>query len=325
MRIVGAVLGIIAVLLVVFFSYRNRAVSNSSDGGSSIQERTAASVLFGRFETVFYSKADLLSGPTSKKAAVAARIPFAYLEAVLNSLGNNASASIFARAETVLVGARDFRPPLGLGGARSQSCYVVVLRDRSALDLRKYIRQAPAAFDNGTPVWNWLAKLGEFGEGDPRPSSLYATQIKQTYVLVCNDFDELRQIADLLSSKDDDAKTLTGIQEWTSISRHDVWGYRRYLHAPVPDRDAVGPTDVTMGTGALALFFDAGDKSGVLQLFCSPADESTASKMNGAVRMPRFRQLRVGVWESTIPLLDDGAVSEQLFDTMGLFGFAVYL
>jgi hypothetical protein len=325
MRIVVTALGITALLVAVFFSSKNRAVGSSSDGGSSSQERAAASALFGRFETVFYSKATLLSGSVSKQGAAAAGLPFTYLQGALNALGNNTSADIFASSEAVLVGARDFRPPSGLGSVRSQSCYVVVLRDRNTFDLRKYIHQSPTAVENGTTVWNWSAKLGEFGEGDPRPSSLYATQIKQDYVLVSNDLGELRKIADVLSLKEDDAKGLSSIRDWASISRHDVWGYRRYRQEGIVDRKAAGMTDVTPGAEALAFFFDSGDKSGVLQLFCSPADDSTASKMNEASGLPPFRQVRLGVWQSKISLVVDVTVSEQLFGTMGLFGFGVYL
>jgi hypothetical protein len=327
MRIVGLVLGTAAVLLAVVLLYGNRRESRRPHGGSSIEERIAASALFGGFETVFYSKADLLLGPSSKhRAAVAAGVPFAYLQGALDSLGNNVSAGILASAEAVLVGAKDFRPPSGLGSVRSKSCYIVILGDRNASDWGKYTRQAtPAAVENGITVWSWSAKLGEFGEGDPRPSSFYATQVRQDYILVSNDLGELRKIADALSSTEDDPRGLSSIRDWASVSHHDVWGYRRYRQEETVDSEAAGTTNVTPGAEALVFFFDFKDKSGVLQLFCSPGDDSTAAKMNGVPGMPRFRHVRSGVWESTVQLSDDSTVSEPLFVTMGLFGFAAYL
>ena len=314
----------LALLLAILLSGCNRGMANTNN------ELGAASTLFERFETVFYAKGDLLSGSDayhqlSKQDADALRTPFGYLLGGLDSLGKRTSAEIVESGEAVLVGAKDFRPPAGLGGVRSGLCYVVVLRSRSAFDLGKYFRQAPVAFAVGTPVWNWSARLGEFGEGDPRPSSLYATQVAHSYLLVSNDLQELQTIAGRLASADEDRRMLTRIRDWEFVSQHRVWGYRRYRHSGVVDRVAAGMSDVTPGAEALIFFVDLKKKAGVLRLLSSPVDEGTAAKINARAVLPRLKPRGVGVWETIIPLVGDEESFEQMFGIMGLFGFGIYL
>lgn len=300
--------------------------------GSGAIQSSVASLFFQQFETVFYSKADLLSGSgnygnLSKTDANALRVPFAYLLTALDSLGNGASADALANTEAVLAGAKDFRPPAGLGGVHSQSCYVLVLRKGSAFDFHKYFHQPAAASGAGKPVWSWSAKLGEFGEKDPRPSSLYATQVAQLYTLVCNDSAELDHLAGRLSSPDRDSQdpTGSGIRDWASFSQHDVWGYRRYRHTGIANRDAAGMTNVTPGAEALIFFLVPAKKAGVLQLLNSPTDQRTASNMNAAARLPPLRSVGSGVWETTIQLSGDQGSSERMVAMMWLFGFGLYL
>ena len=302
----------------------------AKDSGAS--QSSVASTLVQQFETVFYSKADLLSGSgsylnLSKTDANALRVPFAYLLGALDSLENGASADVLANTEAVLVGAKDFRPPAGLGGVHSQSCYVLVLRGSSALDFHKYFHQSASVSAAGKPVWNWSAKLGEFGEKDPRPSSLYATQVTQLYALVCNDAAELHALAERLSSPDRDSQdpSASGMRDWPSFSQHDVWGYRRYRHTGIANRDAAGMTNVTPGAEALIFFLVPAKKAGVLQLLNSPTDQRTASNMNAAGRLPPLRSVSSGVWETTIQLSGDQGTSERMVALMWLFGFGLYL
>ena len=297
------------------------------------RERPVASVLFERFETVFYSKSDLLSASqpyhqVSTQEANYLRFPFAYLSKGLDSAGKQISAEMLESAAAVFVGARDFQPPKGLGGVRSQRCYVVILGDHNAFQLQKYFHQAPQSSAAGSPVWKWSAKLGEFGEGDPKPSSLYSTQIGQSYVLVSNDLSELQTTADRLSSSNQDALVLAGIREWDTVRQHDIWGYRRYRHSGITDPVAAGMSDVTPAAESLIFFVDADKKVGVLRLLAS--DNSTADKINSAMASARsvFPPLKTsggGASETMIPFAGDEATSERMFMVMGLFGFGIYL
>jgi hypothetical protein len=311
----------LAVLLAILFSGWPKGVAAAS-------QSRAAGVLLQRFETVFNSRADLLSDSRasknlSKQDANTLRIPFAYLIGALDSLGNGAAAEVLANSEAVLVGAKDFRPPAGLGGVRSRSCYVVVFRSGSTFDFRKYFHQSPVASAGEIPAWNWSAKLGEFGERDPRPSSLYATQVAQAYALVSNDLEELQIVAKRLTSAGTDSQNLSEIREWASVSQHDVWGYRRYHQTGISHLTAAGTTDVTPTAEALIFFFDLGKKAGVLRLLAS--DDSTAKKINAEAKLSSLRPISSGVWEASIPLSGDATTSERMGATMWLFGFGLYL
>jgi hypothetical protein len=316
---------IYAILLLLVLLYSGWARSSAS-------QSSAASALFQQFETVFYSKADLLLGSgsygdLSKTDANALRVPFAYLLGALDSLGKGTSADVLANTEAVLVGAKDFRPPAGLGGVHSQSCYVLSLRRNSEFDFRKYLQQSAPASAAGKLVWNWSAKLGEFGEKDPRPSSLYATQVAKQYALVCNDSAELGALTERLSSPDRDSQepSRSGIRDWASVSQHDVWGYRRYRHTGIANRDAAGMTNVTPGAEALIFFLFPPKKAAVLELVNSPTDQRTASNMNAAARLPPLRSTSSGVWETTIQLSGNQETSERMVAMMWLFGFGLYL
>ncbi len=304
------------VLLVILFS-------GCTEAATSPRQSSANAVLLQQFETVFDSSANLLSESRgsknfSKRDGNTLRIPFAYLISSLDSLGGGATDDVLANAEAVLVGAKDFHPPAGLGGVRSQSCYVVVLRNGSKFDFRKHFHQSAVPFAGEISSWNWSAKLGEFGEGDPRASSLYAAQIAEAYALVANDLEELQIVAKALTSPPQSL----GANEWASVVQHEVWGYRRYRRTET-NRVAAGTSDVTSTAKALIFFFDSAKKTGVLRLLAS--DDSTAERINAEARLPPLKPIGSGVWETTIPLMGDAATSERMGAMMWLFGFGLYL
>lgn len=296
-------------------------------------ELRAALALFAQFETVFSAQRALLSDADGYKGLTriersTLRSPFAFLQQALESLDKTASAAVFDSSEVVLVGAKDFMPPAKLGPVRSQSCYVIVLRDHSTFDIRKYTGDKPATSAGGSPVWNWSAVLGEFGEGDAsRPSSLYIAQIGQSYVLVANSLPELQSLADRLASRGKDSPQ-ADLRDWEAVSRHDVWAYRRYCHSGVVNPMAAGMADVTSTAEAIVFFVNSDTKSGVVRIISS--DNTTAEKINaGETRSgapwPPLTGSGTGVWETTIPFTGDEKSAFLIFDVVGLFGFATYL
>lgn len=296
-------------------------------------ESRAASALYREFETVLYSKSQLLSDPgrldhLSKLEASNLRYPFSYLEIALDSLPSQSSTSVLANSGSVLLGAKDFLSPKGLGPVRSQRCYVVVLAKRGTPDFRKMFSYSPVAHAAGAPVWNWAAKIGEFGEGDTRPSSIYGAVIANSYLLVCNNLTELQSLADrLVSSTDESARSLSRIRDWDEVSRHDFWCYRRYRHTGISDRSAAGMDEVTPSAEALIFFLDS-DKMGVLQLDAS--DSTTATRINASmaktnISWPPLRPSASAIWTTAITFSGDERSADRIFIVMGLFGFAVYL
>ncbi len=145
MSVTNRIYGLLA--LIILFSGWQKAVP-------APDQSSIAAVLLQQFETVFYSRPDLLFGSQasknlSKHDGNTLRIPFAYLVGALDALGNGASADVLANSEAVLVGAKDFSPPAGLGGVRSRSCYVVVVQSGSAFDFRKYFHESPSSTKTG--------------------------------------------------------------------------------------------------------------------------------------------------------------------------------
>jgi hypothetical protein len=295
------------------------------------RDSRAASALFADFESVLYEEPALLSSSgaynhLSGQETGNLRFPFVYLKGALDTVDSRTYADVLANSEAVLVGAKDFRPPSGLGAVRSQRCYVAILKSRSGFDFRRYFHEPAANSADGMPIWSWTAKLSEFGENDTKSSSIYAAQVGQSYALVSNDLKELQTLAARLSSHDGDSQPLTGVREWSSVSRHEVWGYRRYRHTGVVDQMAAGMTDVRPGAEALAFFLDSREKAIVLRLFLNPpADERTVALINSRATLPPLKPSGGGVWETTIPLAGNEESSERTFIVVGLFGFPVYL
>jgi hypothetical protein len=293
-------------------------------------ESSAESVLFERFETVLYAKANALSSSgaydhMAKDDAEVVRFPFTELLEGLKSLGRNTSTEILKNSDAVLLGAKDFRPPAGLGGVHSQRCYIVILRSRSGFDFRKYFHQEPALSVAGAPAWNWSAKLGEFGEEDPRPSSFYATQIASSYLLVSNNLEDLQVTAKGLISSENPGRILAGIPDWELVRQHKVWGYRRYRYSGVVDREAAGMSFIPPGVEALIFFVDFEKKVGVIRLLSSDISEDTAAKISAGAKLPPLKPQGAGVWEARIPLAGDEESSDRLIQAMELFGFGAYV
>jgi hypothetical protein len=290
----------------------------------------AASALFDRFETVLYAKRDIVASAgtyngLSAMETATLHYPFWLLPEALDSLGKQAAAEILRNSEAVLVGAKDFRAPAGLGEVRSQVCYVVILNKEGAFKLRNYFTKVPSASAAGSPVWNWSAKLGEFGRDDPKPSSLYATQIAHAYLLVSNNLKELQAVAGRLAASNQDLEPLTRLRDWESISQHPLWGYRRYRHTEVVNPVAAGMSDVTRGAEAIMFFADFEKKVGVLSLLSSVTDEGTPAKINAKAVLPPFKPRGPGVWETVTMFSGDEDSFERMFAVMYLFGFGTYV
>jgi hypothetical protein len=301
---------------------------------ASSHDSIAASALFDRFEVVFYAKSDIVSAPSTPKGFSDLEFsifhyPFALLPGALHSLGEVAFSEIFKGSDAILIGAKGFRAPEGtegLGQVRSNFCYVIILKKNSGVQLRKYFTESesPSA-SAGSPVWHWSAKLNEFGRDDPRPSSLYFTQVSETYLLVSNDLSNFQDIVGRLASSDQDLQALHHVRDWSSLEGHQFWGYRRYRHADIVNSAAAGTSEVTPGAEALSFFLDFDKRTGVLHLFTSTTDEGTAAKMNARTTLPKFKRDSPGIWEASTRLAGNQDSAEQMFGVMYLFGFGVYL
>jgi len=292
----------------------------------------ATSALASNFETVFYSDAGLFSGSGAyknlpKQSSDSLRVPFASLLAAVESLPRNSSREMLSDAGSVLVGARDFRAPAGLGGVRSQFCYVIILRPGTTFELEKYLAGLSKTVAGGVQVWNWSAELGEFGENDRRPSSLYVAQVGELYILISNNMEGLRTTySQLRSPQEGLSKPVSS--GWEFVGEREYWGYRRYRHEKITDKEASGITDITSSAQVLLFSVDFQKDFGVLRLLAS--DSTAAEKLNAATAnskgaLPVLRKTTHGAWEAKVGLLGDQKSADQMFELMSLFGFGIYL
>jgi hypothetical protein len=310
----------------VLFTAAAILLSGCHRGMASSNQSQAASILTEQFETVFYAQAGLLKGSAGYKElpaknANSLRVPFSDLIGGLQSLGAQVPIEVFEAANAVLVGAKDFQPPKGLGAVRSQFCFVVAFRDGSQVDISRVAKTSSSISSLGDGIWTWETKPTE---GQSGPQKFFAVQRSRDYLLVSNDLATLRAIAGGLATLNRTPfQVPNGISDWKTLSGHDLWGHRRYRQNEVHDKNAAGTTDVTPTATSLLFFVDADKKAAALRLFAS--DGSTAEKMNASRKLPLLRPVGTNSWEANISLSDDEVSVERVLSAMWLFGFGIYL
>jgi len=290
----------------------------------------AAAVLFRQYETVFYTAGPLLARVINRDGLNTSgngvtRLPFLYLLGGLQSLRADASAGILQNSEAVLLGAKGFASPRGLGPVRSIRCYVVVMLPNTRLNIRKYFRSAGRRSAKGLEVFSWSARLNEFGEEDPKASKLYATLISDSFLLVTNSLDELEIVASKLSSAVNSDEILRGIPDWVLVNRCTVWGYRRYRNAGIPQPPATAMSFVTPDTSELVSFLDLDKGAVVVRLHGLGKFENSATKMQAIARLPDFKPDGAGTLETKFALADGEDCSDRLIRIMFFFGFGSYV
>src|SRR5271170_7150895 len=102
----------LSILVTLLLAGCTRGMANKNS------ELRAASALFTEFETVFYSKTDLISSSgaykqLSREDTGFLRLPFVDLQMGLDTLGGHASADILKNGSAILVGTKNYRPPIG--------------------------------------------------------------------------------------------------------------------------------------------------------------------------------------------------------------------
>jgi hypothetical protein len=181
-------------------------------------------------------------------------------------------------------------------------------------------------------MWQWTAKLGEFGEGtlpkhefSEQASTLYATMIKQSYLLVSNDVKELEALAEHLRSPKVETRVSALFPDWPELIQHDMCGYRRFHHDNSIDPMAAGTQDLPLGAESLTFALDAGRKTVVLRLSSNAQiTEPAVAKLSSRYQLPVLSRTAGNIWESTMSLSDDQSSFNRTFFLSVLFGFGVY-
>lgn len=303
--------------------------STSSGVPKDVDEVVSASVLVNEFETVFRANRPLLVSATkygrlSIQETAAFATPFWRPLAALEAFGKSARAEILGGVEAAFVGARGFQPPKGLGSVRSTWCGVL-LRGEQSVDVTKYFAGRVDSVQ-GSGIRTWTAPLFEFGDQDPKPTTVYATQVQRA-VLVSNDLAALQAVRSHLAARRSlESAVLSNIRDWDVLKTRSYWGYRRYRHAATAYPEAAGLSDVSEASQALVLFVNDDQSRAVLRLLSSTSNDPTAAAINARNALfPALRRDGTNAWEATIPLNGDQDSVERMLAVMWLFGFGTYL
>ena len=286
-------------------------------------ETRAVSVSFENFETVFRITSSLLAGPSGDDSTRFMQEPFGYLLFGLDRVDKQVRTAILADSRVVLLGTKDYRPPNGLGRVLSTRCYIAVLREGSSFELFRHFSVPPVASSASSPVWSWSAEMSEFGDRETRPSSLYATQVAHTYVLVSNNLAELQKLSEALNSSHS-SRYPTDIREWDNVRRHEFWGYRQYK--PDDARASTlfnGLTKIRSGDKGLILYVDQKHRIGILRLLGSESQVMKGRDVGPTGRIAPLKHVGRGQWETVFPLGEVGPFPESAYEVMWLFGLGV--
>ena len=176
----------------------------------------------------------------------------------------------------------------------------------------------------GSPVWSWK---GRPTEGHPEPVLFYASQIANSYFLVCNSFQVLKNVAEKLTPATKVSTTLAKIQDWDLVGTHDIWGYRRYRFGPDVNRTASGLIYVSPRAQALSFYVEIGvlRKKAFLRVLDSTTEGGTPVHAQVQGNLPKFQRISPGVWQSAFPLAGDEVSNGRTVLVMFMFGIGFYV
>jgi hypothetical protein len=250
----------------------------SSDAGSRAR---AASVLFPQFESVGYASTDVLSRLDSPKGntpntgsdqalPISLRLPFFQLITGVHFLGPDALTTLNTNYSGVLVGAKGFALPEGLGIVSSQDCYIGLLRPGRHSIIETDLNQSGSQTIDGQKVWTWTAPPYE---GYPHTTTFYIADIEHSYFVMGNDLTAFRATMRQLSQGTEDESK---ISDPDALSDKAYWAYRS-LHYNTHDADPTGPT-AQMVTVVMKFNADFGTMTGQLEADSADAALQTDPK-----------------------------------------------
>jgi hypothetical protein len=321
----------LAVTAVAFSSFGCASAATGMDTSSDAGSRArAASVLFPQFESVGYAATDVLSrftssGPNAPKNGadqtlpISLRLPFIQLLIGLHFLGPDALTKLNTNYSGVLVGAKGFKPPEGLGMFSSQDCYIGLLRPGGKSIVEAYLNQSGSQTIDGQKVWTWTAPPYE---GYPYTTTYYIADIEHSYFVMGNDLTAFRATMRQLSQgTEDDSK----ISDPDALSDKAYWAYRSLRWNKVKhDTDTAGPAS-QMTTVVMKFTADFGTMTGQLEADSTDPDLKNDPKQLPASQIFNYQRKAPGIWLATVPIAADPNSTTALYTVASVFGFGVVL
>jgi hypothetical protein len=318
----------LAIIAVAFCSLGCANAATGTDTGTDAGSRTrAASVLFPQFETVEYATTDVLSrfdspsGNTPNTGSdqtlpISLRLPFIQLIGGLGLLGQDTLTTLKTNYSGVLVGAKGFTPPEGLGMVHSQDCYIGLLRPGGHSIVAAYLNQSGSQLIDGQRVWTWTAPPYE---GYPHTTTYYIADIEHSYFVMGNDLTAFRAtVHQLTQGTEDDSK----IPDPDALSDKAYWAYHS-IRYNTHDADPTGPA--AQVTVVLKFTVDFGTMMGQMEADSADAALQTDPKALPGSAVFHYEKKAPGSWQAAVPIAEDPKSTTALYTVAALFGFGASL
>lgn len=291
------------------------------------QEMRVASALFEQYETVAYTRTDFPPSSVANEAPFVdsllnLKLPFEELLSVIHTLGPTAATALKNNYGAVLMGAKDFVPPKGIGAIGSHKCYVGVLRGDVQPNVQADFRNIPYELIDGRRVWTWSPPASD---DNPNPPRYYAAQIANSYFVMTNYRQGFEQIAATLSSAENSGATSTPVFAWEAFSTHSYWMYRSLRRQGVVSPVAAGIKDLSSDVTALVFMADVDQRSGFLIVQSSDRAMKKVPSVFLDSQLNKLEPQGIGIWQATMPLSKDQAGFNTLFRVFYTFGFGAII
>jgi hypothetical protein len=292
-------------------------------------ETTAASVLFQHFETVAKTPTNYLisfetrdpNGPDYDTASL--ELPFMELLGGLKVLGPRTESDLERSYSTVFVGAKDFgRGPYGPGGfgmVSSRKCYIAVLEGAEPSLVADFNKASYESIE-GRRVWTWSVPSEG---GSTRASKFYAAQVSGLYFVMANDQRDFQEVVHALTLARSFKPLSQSVSGWGTFNTHKYWAYRLVYRGGITKPEAAGIEDMTPDVIALSFYADVDTRTGLIQVFSSDTSMKAAPTILAGPPLNRLQPQGAGVWQQSVPLSNDQADFNALFQVFYLFGFGV--
>ena len=288
-------------------------------------EVRAASVLLKQFEVVAYAKTEFLSGSEPQGGAEVdaeshLRLPFLALIGSLRYLGKTTESGIEESYSSVVVGARDFISPQGLGMVNSSTCYIGILKSGAQPNVETYFRQATHESIEGRQGWTWSVPPYE---GYPKPTKFYAAQIADSYFVISNNLQDFQAVTTSLTAPEGATTAFTGVPGWTAFSAQNYWLYRSVRRSGAIDPDAAGTSVLTPDVSAIFFFADPGKRQGTLRVLSSDTTMKTKPNVLPDSELSRLQSQGAGTWQAILPLAKDEPSFDAMFHLFYFLGYGI--
>ncbi len=290
-------------------------------------DRHVIDTLTSDFETVFFADASGLrgGGPFSRLSPRQSRALRAPFDLLLTALQDAALAPLSKRlldtnrSATVTVGARNFRPPAGLGPVLSEVCYILQFAS-GGVHLTDLLRLKEVGSMGDKPIWTLTFPFG----GNSHLSSIFIIQPDPDNIVIATERNVAQDITLKLGRESKTRPGTRALPGWSTVASSPYWGYRKY-RPPGGSNASVsgvvlGQLQIDPSAVALALSVKPEGKTAQLMYVGSRGEDTTPMQLNKEFGFS-FQRASSATWQTAIPLSDQEQSLYQMFVVLEMFGF----